>query len=102
MYPGISISSKTFVLVVQKNLLIEMVLLSTQNICLRKKKNIILMCLRMHHHSQRIITRYNHEFEMLTLFILMDYPIHIDTTRLSMGLSIFLYFKGLSVKISIK
>ena len=35
----------------------------------------------------------------LTLFSLMDYPIHIDT--LSMELSI-LYFKGLPVKISIK
>ena len=35
----------------------------------------------------------------LTLFILMDYPIHIDT--ISMELSI-LYFKGSHVKISIK
>ena len=35
----------------------------------------------------------------LTLFILMDYPIHIDT--ISMGLSVS-YFKGLQVKISIK
>ena len=32
LYPCISISSKTFVLVVQKNRLIEMVLLSTHNI----------------------------------------------------------------------
>ena len=35
----------------------------------------------------------------LALCILLDYPIHIDT--ISMELSI-LYFKGLSVKISIK
>ena len=35
----------------------------------------------------------------LTHFILMDYPVHIDTT--SMALSI-LYFKGLLIKISIE
>ena len=38
----------------------------------------------------------------VTLFILMDYPIHIDTTRLKYGIVHFLYFKGLPVKISIK
>ena len=38
-------------------------------------------------------------FDHLTIFMLMDYPIHIDT--ISMKLSI-LYFKGSLVKKSIK
>ena len=45
-----------------------------------------------------IILQYRYELA-LTLFILMDYPIDIDT--ISMELSIW-YFKGLSVKIAIK
>ena len=35
----------------------------------------------------------------LTLFILMDYPIHIDTNRMELSI---LYSKGLHFKISIK
>ena len=35
----------------------------------------------------------------LTLFILIDYPIHIDTNRME---SSILYFKGLPFKISIE
>ena len=38
-------------------------------------------------------------FKPLTLFILMDYPIHIDTITTELSIS---YFKGLLNKISIK
>ena len=37
--------------------------------------------------------------DMLILFILMDYPIHIATISLELSI---LYFKGLPVKLSIK
>ena len=91
------------VLGAKKNRLIETVLLSTHNMFWMRNKKISFsehslnlspeICLSYMGKKYFIVTHF------LTLFILMDYSVHIDT--ISMELSI-LYFKGFQVKVSIK